>query len=117
MSDYVIIDNYSRLGKMGISRRTLKTIIAKAVSNVAGASVAYPKAAKSKRAAFQLAEPISVTLHREGQVDVGIAVNLADGVKVVNLCEKIQTEVVNAFRASIETVPVSVNIKVLSIGS
>ena len=40
MSDYVIIENYSRLGKMGISRKTLKTLIAKAVSNVAGASVA-----------------------------------------------------------------------------
>ena len=116
MSEYLIIDNYSRLGKMGISRTTLKTIIAKAVSNVAGASVAYRKSGKNSRASFQLAEPITVTLRKEGQVDVGIAVNLTDGVRMVDLCEKIQTEVVHAFRASIETVPVSVNIKVLSIG-
>jgi len=117
MRDYVSIDNYSRLGKMGISRRTLKTIIAKAVGNVAGASVAYKKKdPNSGFSAFQLAEPINVALRKDGLVDIQIAVNLVSGVKVVDLCEKIQEEVVSSFKAMVETVPVSVNIKVLRIG-
>lgn len=116
MADYVIIDNYSRLGKKGISRRTLKTIVAKAVGNVAGASVAYKKNAKDPMSVFQIAEPITVFLRKDGLVDVQLSVNLDAGVKVVDLCEKIQSEVANSFRAMVETVPVSVNIKVLRIG-
>ena len=82
MADYVIIDNYSRLGKKGISRRTLKTIVAKAVGNVAGASVAYKKNAKDPMSVFQIAEPITVFLRKDGLVDVQLSVNLDAGVKV-----------------------------------
>ncbi len=110
MVDYIHIQNYTRNGDMGISRRVFETIAYNATNKVKGASVS-----SSKSRVFNLYHPIQCVLRRDGQVDIKIAVSLKHGVNVNAVCLDIQKEVAEAIEEMVETVKVNIIIKVASI--
>ncbi|MDD3036098.1 MAG: Asp23/Gls24 family envelope stress response protein [Bacilli bacterium] len=110
MADYVYIENYSKYGVMGISRRVFETIAQTATNRVKGATVSA-----NKSRLFTLHRPIQAILRSNGLVDIRIDVAIKSGVNVSEVCLKIQEEVANALMAMTEMVPFNINIKVASI--
>ncbi|MFA5480970.1 MAG: Asp23/Gls24 family envelope stress response protein [Bacilli bacterium] len=110
MADYVFIENYSKYGVMGISRRVFETIAQTAANRVKGAAVSANKARL-----FTLHRPIQAILRNNGQVDIKIDVAIKAGANVSEVCLKIQEEVANSLMAMTEMIPFNINIKVVSI--
>ena len=110
MADYVYIENYSKYGVMGISRRVFETIAETATGRVKGASVS-----SNKHRLFTLHRPIRAILRSNGLVDIRIDVAIKGGANVDDVCLKIQEEVANALMAMTEMVPFNINIKVANI--
>lgn len=97
MKDYVIVDNYSGLGKVGISRKALATIASKALVSFKEAS---------------LAKDIDVSLPHEGPAVISMELNLKDCPRVGETCVKIQQEVASQIAMMCENLPVNVKVRV-----
>ena len=114
MADYVLIKNYSSNGKMAISRQALQSITERAVAGIPGANIAQKK--KNALANFFMMGPVRIILRSNGIADIRLEVALSAEAKVMDVCTKIQEEVAKAIQMTCETVPVSVNIKVVKVG-
>ncbi|MBP5092328.1 MAG: Asp23/Gls24 family envelope stress response protein [Bacilli bacterium] len=114
MADYVLIKNYSRNGKMAISRDALQSITERAVASIPGANIATRK--KAGLPGFFMEKPVKIILRSNGIADIRLEVALSPDAKVMDVCTKIQQEVAQAIQMTCETVPVSVNIKVVKVG-
>ena len=108
--DYISVNNYSRLGRMGISRRAFETIAEKATNEVKFANVANKSSHR-----FSLRGPVIVSFRKDGRVDIDIDVSIAEGAKVQEVCLEIQHNVANAIQMMCETVPFNIQVKVISI--
>ena len=103
--DYLAINNYNRLGSMGISRNAIRTIALNAVSHVKGAAVYSPfhkrkKAAKKKAIdlseIFTLPNGVSVALHKDGRAEIKIEVEIKAGENASDVAKAIQKEVADS---------------------
>jgi uncharacterized alkaline shock family protein YloU len=109
-SGYVGINNYSKLGQMGISHRAFETIASIAANKVQGASVK-----KTSSRLFNLDKPVSTTIRKDGRVDIHLDVVLRKKTDVNKVCLEIQEEVTNSITMMCETIPFKVQIKVVSV--
>ncbi len=114
MADYLYIENYSKLGKMGISRRVFETIAQKATNTVEGAYVS-----KNSRNAsiFSVKHAISCVFRKNGKVDIKVPVSIKKGYDVTEISTKIQQEIANAMMSMCEVVPFNITVTVVSIES
>ena len=122
MRDYIIINNYSGLGAIGISRRAIEAVALSCVSNVKGAAVVGKgkKPAKKGRALdvlFALPSGVKVSLSKDGQAEIKIDVSIQKGVNVASICRDIQKEVAQGVSMMCDTVPFSVKVKVVQIAA
>ena len=85
--NYITINNYSRNGKIGISRNAIATIAQKAVEAFQGVSVS-----KSKTL-FSVDRGVKVSFTKEGKAVVKIDIDVAIDAPVQTLCTEIQKEV------------------------
>lgn len=108
--DYYCLNNYAQNGMMGISRRSFETIATMAANEVKGASV---KMRKSRF--FTLEHPVKASFRKDGKVDLNLDVSLAKGSSVKDVCLEIQEAVASAVTMMCETIPFTIQIKVLSI--
>ena len=108
MADYVFINNYSSLGKLGFSRKVISEIIGDAVENVSGAKVNSDK----KKFIFSLADPVSFSFAKDGKVKVWVDVVLPLGSEVKKTCLAIQKEIAANLSMSLDTVPYEIHVKV-----
>lgn len=118
MADYVNIENYSKNGKLAISRRVFEKIATDATNNVTGAKVKSREGKNKKgisKVVFDLFKPIKIAFKSNGQVDVNIDITLSKGSNASEVCLKIQEEVSNALLAYTESVPFRINIKVAEV--
>lgn len=116
---YITVNNYSKLGKMGISKETLASICYQAVSSIPGVVIQNPNEPRQIKSPFDLfflSEPIKVTTRGDGLVQIAITVDIQNALKVSEICLKIQQEVTQAISMMCETVPVSVQVKVKKVG-
>lgn len=109
--DYAVVNNYSGLGKMGISVNAIATIASKALGNVQGAVLT-----KKEKRFFSLDKPVKVSMNSEGKAKVEMDVSLAEGAPVGDLCLKIQKEVAGAIAMMCDTVPLTVKVRVSKVG-
>lgn len=110
MANYVLIENYTRNGAMGISHFVFDQIASIATNKVKGATV---KKTNSK-SLFKLHRPITCEI-RNGLVKVTISVTISTGVNVNEVCLNIQEEVASALVSMTELIPFNINVKVASI--
>ena len=116
MADYIEVNNYSDLGKIGISRKTLQTKTSKAVATVNGASIRKDKTKRKPiLSLFHVTKPISVILRKDGLAEIKIEVNVKSGENVADICLQLQKEVVQGIEIMCETVPVKVGVKVVGL--
>jgi len=109
MAQYVYIDNYNNLGKIGISNHVFYQIAETATIKVKGASVN-----QSKSLLFLLQNPIQITISK-GLVNVKVAVNISKKADINKICLLIQEEVATALTSLTELVPFRIDIKVANI--
>jgi len=112
MGNYIEINNYSGLGKMGISRSVLESIASKAVGTIKGASLST----KESIFLFQIVKPVRAVISKNGIANIKVSVNIAEGNLVKDVCTKIQEEITSAVKMMCETIPVSVSVSVESVG-
>lgn len=122
MRDYIVINNYSGLGTIGISRRAIEDVALICVGQVRGAAVVNKsKKQKSKKssvdALFALPSGVKVALPKDGRAEITIDVAIQNGVNVASICKEIQESVANGVSMLCDTVPFSVKVKVLRIGA
>lgn len=109
MSQYAFIDNYSRLGSMGIANRVFYQIAETATNKVQGADVI-----KNPGIVFLLPKPIQIRISK-GLVNVTVAVKIAKDANINQVCLQIQEEVASAISSMTEFIPFKVNVRVTNI--
>ena len=115
MSGYILINNYSTLGKTGISRQAVISIAERAVGEVQGASLPIKKKAKGI-GSFSIADRTKLTIAKDGTLLLQLSVAIEDGNKLASTCEAIQKQVASVIAMSCETLPCEVRIKVVKVG-
>lgn len=113
MRDYIAINNYSGLGRIGISRDAIASIAATSLKEVSGASLYTHNGKRMRRALFYLPAGVKVVFTKEGRASIKMDVALAKGTNVPALCEKIQETVATAVAIMCDTVPFDVQVKVM----
>ncbi len=113
------INNYSRLGKMGINTEALRSIAYKAVSEIPGAGIydseSSSKRKKRKNNAFTLNEGVRVSLNQDGKAIISLNVSIPAGNNVSDICLLIQQKVAEAVSLSCDTIPMEVKVRVAKI--
>ena len=108
--EYIMINNYSRLGTMGIHRHALEAIASSAVNNVRGAHVS------SRKALFSVDNGVKVSFDKTGKAIVKVDVVIAPNAQATKVCRQIQEEVAQEISLMCDTVPYDVKINVKRIG-
>lgn len=111
MSDYAYIQNYSKKGTLGISRKVFEQIAYEATERVAGVKLD----AKRQKSPFVLFRPIVIIIHKNGSVDIKIEVSIKKGNDVKVVCENIQKEVKYSLEQIVEQAKVNIVTKVTKI--
>ncbi len=114
MSGYILINNYSNLGKTGISRRAVVSIAEKAVGEVEGAAIAR-KERKGVNALGDLGGA-KLALTKDGLLQIKLNVVIEDPDRLGAICEAIQKQVASAISMSCDTLPCEVSIKIVKVG-
>jgi len=108
--DYYYLNNYTNGGEMGISRHAFESIANVAANEVEGASVS-----KRKTRLFSLEYPVKASFRHDGKVELQLDVTIQKGQAVKDICLQIQEGVASAISMMCETVPFSVEVKVISV--
>ena len=112
MADYILINNYSKRGELGISARVIEKVAAEALLKVPG--VASSKKSMKKKHKARISSPVRVEIHK-GIVHIEMSIDVVKGNDLQVVTSKIQEELNDALTASIEQVPFNVQVKVESI--
>ena len=112
MADYILINNYSKRGELGISANVIETVVADALLKVPG--IAVSKKSMKKKHKARLSSPVKVDIHK-GIVHIEISIDVVKGNDLQTISSRIQEEINNALTASIEQVPFNVQVKVESL--
>lgn len=112
MATYVFIQNYSRLGLVGISNYAFKQIAEYATRDIEGVLL---EKGDNTGGSWELSQPIAVRIKDNHQVDINVSINLIGKLNVAKTCLKIQESVANYLMLMSELIPVRINIRVVSI--
>ena len=112
MAEFVLIQDYSKVGKLGISRKVFEEICSVVTNRISGVSTKEKK--KNNSDLFVFDKPVHVDVINN-KVIVQIQVIIRHGVNVDEICTLIQQEVADALTTMVETVPFSIKIKVVGI--
>ena len=114
MASYVYIQNYSRLGSIGLSNYTFRQIAENATRNIEGVLL---KDEAQEGATWELSKPIDVIIRDNTRVDITVSINLIGKLNVHQTCVKIQESVAEKLLLMAELIPFKINVKVVSIKS
>ena len=112
MAEYYFIKNYDNYGKLAINRNVFKSIAIDAVNKVQGASVSSKK---GKKQLFKVDNPINVTFHKNGQIELKIDISIKKDANPTKVSVAIQEEVSTALQQYTESVPFDITINITSI--
>lgn len=109
---YLPINNYSKLGEMGISRAAVRSIVHRCIEKT-GAEINGPK---KKQFVFNPeSDGVKVSLLKSGLATISVEVNVYAGNPVGEICTKIQKEISDVMTLMLDTLPIEVHIKVANI--
>ncbi len=109
---YLPINNYSRIGEMGISRACVSSIANRCVER-AGAAIVRKKQAINPL--FSVERGARVSLSKEGVATISVDVSLPKSSPVADICTRIQKEIVSTLTEMLDTLPVEVKVKVVKV--
>ena len=110
---YLEINNYSQVGKMGISTDAITTIASKAIQDINGVELSQGKGKKTRLSnLFQLSGGVKTTIV-QGKAIIRMEVILQEGTPVKTICLAIQKKVAEAIHLACETVSCEISLKVV----
>lgn len=112
MANYVYLNNYSKQGKLGISKDVFTQLVNEVISKIDGVTTA--KKLSKKNHIFHLNKPVRIDI-RHDIVHVRISIDVAKGNDLQKVINRIQKDVVNNLLVLTEQVPFDVQVKVESI--
>ncbi len=113
MADYVYIKNNSKDGEIALSRRVFEDLAVDATNRVLGASVSKNKS--KNKLLDKLYQPVKVTFHKNGQVEIKVTITMKKGLNAEKVCLAIQEEIAQSLLAYAESVPFEIQIKIAAI--
>ena len=111
MAEYVYIQDYSKRGKLGISKKCIEEIISISTNKILGVETAN---SQNKKFAFSFYKPISCEIVN-GKVQINVQVKIKQGHNIETICTNIQEQIAEDITSMSELVPFSIKIKVGSI--
>ena len=111
MAEYVYIQDYSKWGKLGISKKCFEEIISISTNKILGVETANPQ---SNKFVFSFYKPISCDIVN-GKVQINVQVKIKQGNNIEKICTSIQEQIAEDITAMSELVPFSIKIKVVAI--
>ena len=117
MADYITVKNYSNIGEMKIYRSVFESIALNALKNVSGVKL-IDKITKSKKVdkvLLMLYKPLRVTFRKNGRVDIDLTIVISNTSNPNEVCERIQEEINNDLITYLDSVPFSINLKIVGI--
>ncbi|MBQ4254678.1 MAG: Asp23/Gls24 family envelope stress response protein [Bacilli bacterium] len=105
---YLPINNYSKLGEMGISRQAVLSITDYSVRR-AGANLA------KKQNSFQVVNPAKVSLSKNGVAVISVDVTAPKDQPIADICSRIQKEISDTMTLMLDTLPIEVKIRVVNV--
>lgn len=109
MADYVIIDNLSKKGKIGISYLALESLVSDAIASIPG--VAKSSKRLKKNQTFRLNRPVYVGI-KNGVVHVWVAIETDPTLDQDALVKTIEDEIHTALITATEQVPFDIQVVV-----
>lgn len=121
--DYIAVNNYNRLGEIGISRNAIRTIAEKAVGNVPGASLYVPmskrKAKKKKdtilNEIFAIPSGVKIAIKGDGKALIKMEIEVKEGENASVIARLIQKEVGESIAMMCDAFPYEIAIKIARI--
>ena len=111
MAEYVYIQDYSKRGKLGISRKCFEEIIEITTNRINGVQTVGEKPSKLP---WNLHKPISCEIVNN-KVQINVQVNIKQGNDIEKICTNIQEQIADDLTSMAELVPFSIKVKVVSI--
>ena len=109
-SGYIEINNYSKLGMMGISHRVFETIASNACKQINGVKIDTSK--KIKVSIIEFSSPVRAIIKKNGRVEIKMDVILKKGVDVKDVTTKLEENIASQIQIICETVPFNIAINV-----
>lgn len=110
---YLEINNYSQVGKMGISSDAITTIASKAIQDIEGVEISQGKGKKTRLSSlFQLSGGVKTNIV-QGKAVIRMEIILKEGTPVKAVCLAIQKKVAEAIHLACETVLCEISLKVV----
>lgn len=110
MAEYVYIENFSKRGKLGISKNCFEEIISCATNHINGVQTAK----KQSKFVFSFHKPVSCEI-TNGKVQINVQVKIKQGNNIEKICTDIQQQIAEDINSMVELVPFSIKVKVVSI--
>ena len=111
MAEYVYIQDYTKVGKLGISKKCFEEIIQIVTNKINGVkTIEKPK----NDFVFSFYKPVSCEIVN-GKVQINIQVEVKQGNNIEKICTDIQNDIAEALTSMAELVPFSIKVKVVSI--
>lgn len=111
MAEYVYIQDYSKRGKLGISRKCFEDIIAITTNKINGVETAK---SQNNKLNFYFKKPISCEIVNN-KVQINVQVKVKQGSNIEKICTDIQEKIAEEITTIVELVPFSIKVKVVSI--
>ena len=106
MRDFILINNYSGLGRIGFSRNAIAAVASSSMKEVSGVKLFAPHKNTSG---------VKVVFTKENKALIQLLVSVNKGLNVAKACEAAQQSVVSAVTMSCDIVPFDVQVKVMRI--
>ena len=111
MAEYVYIQDYSKKGKLGISKTCFEQIISLSTNKIQGVQTADNQ---NNKFVFSFHKPISCEIVN-GKVQINVQVKIKQGNNIEKICTNIQEQIAEDITTMVELVPLSIKVKVVSI--
>lgn len=111
MAEYVYIQDYSKRGKLGISKKCFEEIIKITTNKINGVQTVD---SQNNILPFYFNKPISCEIVN-GKVQINVQVKVKQGSNIEEVCTKIQEQIADEITTMVELVPFSIKVKVVTI--
>lgn len=108
MAQYVYIQNYNKLGTMGINEHVFEQIVEIATNQVVGATVSKKR--------YSLFRPVNCQI-RNGIVSAKLSIKVDPGVNASEVAREVQTNVASALSMMTELIPFNINVEIIDLAT
>lgn len=105
MADFILINEHSNKGALGISRKIIETIVDEAVTRVVGENDSNSKSVK-------ISTPTKIYFKKDGKVEINVSIVISKKGSPEKICMMIQEEIAHDLATYTESLPFEILISI-----